>query len=507
MRSSILRMGAVVLFVCAACFQTTARATDFPATNPAASAPISAQSCDETNGHWSRAAEATTAPPFLVDHACFQAKGNFSFVEFYVQVSYARLQFIRDGKAYQATYEIDLYIEDRDENLVLSQSARDTARANDYSETSAAGQSRLTLFNSYLRPGQYRVRIVVTDRETDKTFEVTRDLFVRDFSGQNLLVSDLQFSRNIKADSSASPFVKHYRRIEPNVTHLYGQFDAALFIYYEIYNLAPPIINTQVALSSRENAETQTMPSDSFRVHYLMHDANGNEVKRLLKAHRKPGTSSVMSMLLPIATLPSGQYKLTVRVFDEMHGAVAEISDWFKIHWDIFSFKDYSFEEILQQMRHVASREELQKLAQLPEAERQQGLLAFWVSRDPTPGTPQNEAMDEYYQRIRYANLHFRWFGKEGWESPQGEIYIKYGPPDKIYRYRNADLSEGAMRSTGQQSAFPQLAASNMYRIGEVLYEVWEYHHPNRQFVFADRRGTGAYELIDPLMLNRSQLR
>jgi GWxTD domain-containing protein len=501
MRSIILRRGAVVFFLYVAFFQTVVFAIDFPANSHQTSVLSATQSCDETNGHWPRVTEATTVSPFLVDHACFQAKGNFTFVEFYVQVSYARLQFIRQGEAYQSIYEIDLYVEDREENLVLSQSARDTAKAKDYSETSAAEYYRLTLLNSYLRPGQYLVRIVLTDRETGKSFEVARELFVRDFSGQNLIISDLQFSRNIKVDSSASPFVKHYRRIEPNVAHLYGQFDAALFIYYEIYNLALPI----------KNPETLMTPSDSFRVQYLMHDARGNEVKRLAKAHRKPGTSSVLSMLLPIATLSSGQYKLTVQVFDEVHGAVAEISDWFKIHWHIFSFKDYQFEEILQQMRHVASREELQKLAQLPEAERQQGLLAFWVSRDPTPGTPQNEAMDEYYQRVRYANLRFKWFGKEGWESPQGEIYIKYGPPDKIHRYRNADLSEGARRpewqSNGQQSAFPQLAASSSYQIGDILYEVWEYYHPKREFIFADRRGTGAYELIDPLSLNRSLVR
>ncbi|MDZ7343165.1 MAG: hypothetical protein ONA90_01490, partial [candidate division KSB1 bacterium] len=216
-----------------------------------------------------------------------------------MQVSHVRLQFIRHGKAYQSIYEIDLDVEDREENLVLSQSARDTARVNDYSETSAAEYHRLTLFNCYLRPGQYRVRITLTDRATGKSFEVRRDLLVRDFSGENLLISDLQFSRHIKVDSSASPFVKHFRWIEPNVAHLYGQFDANLFIYYEIYNLAPPIANPPAELVGRESPARPKMSSDSFRVQYVMHDAAGREVKRLSKVHRKPGTSSVMSMLLP----------------------------------------------------------------------------------------------------------------------------------------------------------------------------------------------------------------
>jgi hypothetical protein len=35
-------------------------------------------------------------------------------------------------------------------------------------------------------------------------------------------------------------------------------------------------------------------------------------------------------------------------------------------------------------------------------------------------------------------------------------------------------------------------------------YEVWEYVHLNRRFVFVDFRGTGSFELIDPIFLSDS---
>ncbi len=53
----------------------------------------------------------------------------------------------------------------------------------------------------------------------------------------------------------------------------------------------------------------------------------------------------------------------------------------------------------------------------------------FWLRRDPTPGTVENEFKEEHYRRIAYSNEHFA-------EQIVGSltdcvrIYIRYGPPD-----------------------------------------------------------------------------
>ena len=39
--------------------------------------------------------------------------------------------------------------------------------------------------------------------------------------------------------------------------------------------------------------------------------------------------------------------------------------------------------------------------------EREQFIKQFWLRRDPTPGTEQNEMKEEHYRRIAYANEHF----------------------------------------------------------------------------------------------------
>ncbi|HEX7422387.1 MAG TPA: GWxTD domain-containing protein [Terriglobales bacterium] len=63
--------------------------------------------------------------------------------------------------------------------------------------------------------------------------------------------------------------------------------------------------------------------------------------------------------------------------------------------------------------------------------ERDRFVEAFWLRRDPTPGTAQNEYKEEHYRRIAYANVHFAQ-AVPGWETDRGRIYIVYGPPEGI---------------------------------------------------------------------------
>ncbi|HEV2446390.1 MAG TPA: GWxTD domain-containing protein, partial [Candidatus Sulfopaludibacter sp.] len=63
--------------------------------------------------------------------------------------------------------------------------------------------------------------------------------------------------------------------------------------------------------------------------------------------------------------------------------------------------------------------------------EREKFIEQFWLVRDPTPGTPENEFKTEHYRRIAYANDRFA-AGVPGWKTDRGRIYITYGPPDEI---------------------------------------------------------------------------
>ena len=101
-------------------------------------------------------------------------------------------------------------------------------------------------------------------------------------------------------------------------------------------------------------------------------------------------------------------------------------------------------------------------------------LANFWQRRDPTPGTPQNEKREAFYQAIEYANREYKEGGRKavaGWRSDRGRVFAKNGAPDDVFRRRN----EGR--------APP--------------YEVWRYSTgKGAYYIFADRTGFGAYQLI-----------
>ncbi len=101
------------------------------------------------------------------------------------------------------------------------------------------------------------------------------------------------------------------------------------------------------------------------------------------------------------------------------------------------------------------------------DAQREQFIQDFWLQRDPTPGTPENEFKEEHYRRIAYANEHFA-SGIPGWKTDRGRIYIVYGPPDELESHPKGDDSHN----------FP--------------YEVWEYR------MIQDVGNNVLVEFIDP---------
>jgi GWxTD domain-containing protein len=62
--------------------------------------------------------------------------------------------------------------------------------------------------------------------------------------------------------------------------------------------------------------------------------------------------------------------------------------------------------------------------------EREQFIEQFWLRRDPTPDSQENEFKEEHYRRIAYANERYA-SGIPGWKTDRGRIYITFGPPDE----------------------------------------------------------------------------
>jgi GWxTD domain-containing protein len=109
-----------------------------------------------------------------------------------------------------------------------------------------------------------------------------------------------------------------------------------------------------------------------------------------------------------------------------------------------------------EDVRYIISDEERAAFKQLSNDEERDAFIEqFWLRRDPTPDTIENEFKEDHYRRIAYANEHFA-AGKPGWRTDRGEIYIKFGPPDEIESHPSGGLYERPMEEGGgETSTFP----------------------------------------------------
>jgi GWxTD domain-containing protein len=87
--------------------------------------------------------------------------------------------------------------------------------------------------------------------------------------------------------------------------------------------------------------------------------------------------------------------------------------------------------------------------------ERENFIESFWLRRDPTPDTEENEYKEEHYRRIAYANERFA-SGIPGWKTDRGRIYIVYGPPDEIEDHSSGGSYDRPIEEGGgTTSTFP----------------------------------------------------
>ncbi len=83
-------------------------------------------------------------------------------------------------------------------------------------------------------------------------------------------------------------------------------------------------------------------------------------------------------------------------------------------------------------VKYLLSKEEAKAYKKLEEPEeRKRFVEEFWVRRDPTPGTPENEYRKEFYRRAREAAAQYSEEGGKGWQDDRGRVFIVLGPPTK----------------------------------------------------------------------------
>ncbi|MGE5488745.1 MAG: GWxTD domain-containing protein [bacterium] len=144
-----------------------------------------------------------------------------------------------------------------------------------------------------------------------------------------------------------------------------------------------------------------------------------------------------------------------------------------------------------QDVTYIITDEERQAFRRLnTDDEREQFIEQFWLRRDPTPDTIENEYREEHYRRIAYANERFA-SGIPGWKTDRGRIYITFGPPDEVDSRPSGGIYDRPMEEGGgSTSVYP--------------FEKWRYRYiegigTNIEIEFVDTTMTGEYRMtMDP---------
>jgi GWxTD domain-containing protein len=378
-----------------------------------------------------------SSPRFGADiHAYLTAQG--ASLGFDLECPYTELQFIRIPNGFGAAVRVSVVFRG-DKNRQAGGDVWDERVAVKSFEATREAGARLRFHRDFrLRAGEYKVEVSLEDLNGGRVSKAEGKVKVPAFDVGGIGLGDLQFG--FCRDDSV--FVRlPSRRYEADLD--------ALCVLGSIYDRRP-------------GDEPRT-----YRLEYALHNENGEVVQRGDTTLSRAGDFLLRP---PVHDLFLGAYTLELEVKEGERRWKAERA--FEVE-TLTLPRGQSYASVVEILSYVATDQEYEELRKArTDEERARQWEAFWARRDPTPDTPRNEGMIDFFKRVRFANSQFSGQTVAGWRTDQGRIYIRYGAPDQV-----------------------EERAATFY---DPPIVIWHYYNMNRRFVFADREGFGRYELISP---------
>jgi GWxTD domain-containing protein len=343
---------------------------------------------------------------------------------------------------------------DKDNNFVKEITTQQTINEIYYNLTSSDSEANNVVFTFNVKPAKYRLLLLLADKNSNISREFKEDIVVRTIDSNQLALSDIQVASLIEPSEENTNFVKNGRKIISRPSRNFDSNFLFAQFYFEIYNLSMKTENQQ----------------NSFTFHYIVTDKRKDTIFEFTNDFSKPAKSSAINFTVPTSDLAPGEYSLSIEVIDNDSQDKAITETYFFIDKSLINNQLADYDKALEMLKVIANRKEIKKLKKTAQDNRQQALTNFWKSKDPTPGTTENEFMVEFYSRVDYTNKAFTVIGREGWKTDRGKIFLRYGQPDKINR------------STS--------------KYGWEKYEIWEYYRLDLRYVFIDRNGFGDFQLV-----------
>ena len=394
---------------------------------------------------------------FLVDYAAFNADSlNNKRLELYYQIYNAVLNFEQKNNQYVAEYEIVIKIYNSKDSLVDSYHKTKKVIVPNEKKAKSKYDYRTDQVNVILKPDKYVTTFTLNDPNSKKVVIRKLKLNLKDNHKKKPNLSDIELVQAAMPNSEKpNNFEKGKITLITSVSHTYGNEEKIqLLFYFEIYRGYGSTDSVRVETKLRH--ESNMVYRDSLTI-----DLSNNPVRQFRKI--------IMDDMNP------GTYELSVTLKGHRNKKLAVKYKNFELVWSQKSMLKHDYKQILNQLAIIAPKREIDELKNDSTYEqRLRGFNEFWRKRDPTPGTKENEAKQEFYRRIYIANLYFTILYQVGWKSDRGRVYIVYGEPDQVEDYPIA--------------------------LNSRPYQEWYYYHGSqyRKFIFVDENDDGDYRLQYP---------
>lgn len=387
---------------------------------------------------------------FYLDKAVFSGNEGKSYVEFYLMFFADQIKY----KGNKGELLVNASVADKSGNPVFENKEwiiDITIQDKEALKTKVIYDQ----WNEYLAPGVYNLNISVIDANNKRTKgELKGSVAVPEISIDQMNSSEIEFvSSSIE---KSEQFKKGNQFIVPNASRRYGILNPSLNFYYELYNLGVQG-NLEITYSILDKDAKQEIKSEKAEI-------------------IKPGITAAILKEIDISEVKSGIYYIRVKVLDESRKNEISVYRQFEIIQGEFisNIKSLSDEEIKiygTLLSYIGSSSQSDNFNKLNSIGKAEYLIQFWKNLDPTPGTPENEYLNDIQKRFVYAANNLGWSSTKGWETDMGRICIKYGMPDEVQQYNS------------ESSTLP--------------YQVWLYKESKEyQFVFGDLRGNGKFILL-----------
>ena len=365
----------------------------------------------------------------------------------YLSIPNHVLQFVKSSKYFKASYEATISIKRKKGDLVGRKNWSNDLITKTYLESTSK-----EIFNIHFN--EFRVPL-------GEDYIISAELLDRDSNSSGIISKNLKLKKHSKGLSLYSPFFLDYLNGD------WGLIDNEIPLFRNI--LGEQLVRTTVFVSG-------SVSPGPYEIDVIV--TNPKKQQLWEKTFQSVAQNNYFEKRIIIPDEISQQgLRSKVDIILKQNGKQKKESVILSISRLGISSSVGNISQAIQNMRYILDDDEWKKLSKAKSDEQERLFIEYWLSRDPTPETKENELMDEYFSRINYSNVNFKTY-TDGWKSDMGMIYVLFGPPDDLEVYNDP--------------------LSRMYQ------QRWHYYRINKFFDFVDENGFGDYKLTTPFFRARS---